>query len=94
MGHTIILTSLLSNVENLPKIGPAVAAVPYTKGWVSAVSSKGHLGLHLFSENSIIEPVFCFRCGLQGPCGCPLPRITQHSEALFFRSVRASLTPY
>lgn len=32
---TMILSNLLSNVENLPKIGPPEVVGPYTGGWLT-----------------------------------------------------------
>ena len=62
MCRTITLTNLLSNVENLPKIGPT--AVIVRRGWVrhwdgrSTWGDGGHWGLPVFGENSVTELVF------------------------------------
>lgn len=63
MCRTITLTNLLSNVENLPKIGPTAVIVhrqrlDQTLGPAQHGGDGGHWGLPVFGENSVTELVF------------------------------------
>lgn len=64
----LVLTNLLSNVENLPKIGPAAVAVRRQRAG-AARGGRGGWGLQLLGGKSVTEPIFPFLCGPQGPCG-------------------------
>ena len=68
MCWTITLTSLLSNVENLPKIGPTAVIVRRQTGWVRHLDQSSTWGdsVPVFGKNSVTKPVFCFPRGPQG----------------------------
>ena len=72
----MILTNLLSNVENLPKIGRAEVVVPYTEGVFDAPSEgvRGAVGPRAFLMSAVMLSLpSVFLVGPRVPVGASSP---------------------
>lgn len=83
----MILTNLLSNVENLPKIGPARVLVPYTEGRSECPRRAGRGGVsRALPGTRFLSLSSVFRVGPGHPGDGPPrphPQVAHHVQPRF-----------